>query len=190
MDWENKLKSVIDRYSIKKGTWVSPFWDTSNPVIDEEISPDDIEEAPGSSQIVYINPKDPSKKAYYVVVYIKFLKQFEGSWSLPKFHISRCATIDRFITGNKFNERYFVSRNKTNTLEIVKTDSYERQKIESCELKVCINCLKSINYKNYKYENKTRQEDIYSNFSLLEYFSIFIDTSVPLPEGVKKWLSK
>jgi hypothetical protein len=118
------------------------------------------------------------------------LKQFEGGWTPPKFHIARCSTIDGFINRKKFGERYFASRNKTDELEVVKSDNFNRQKTEKIRLYICKNCLKSINYMNYKYVTALEQEKIYSGFSITEYFSIFIDTSVPLPQKVKNWLNR
>ncbi len=90
----------------------------------------------------------------------------EGS---HQFHFYNCATVNKWREDKKYNWKYKISRN---TFFKVNIESYWKniQKYVSVDLKVCKNCLKESNYYNYESSDYNKKNNIYKNFSVIEYF--------------------
>jgi 5-methylcytosine-specific restriction endonuclease McrA len=98
-----------------------------------------------------------------------------------KFHISNCETINRYIQNNRF-DRYVVStRTDGKFLVNIKnsvTNSFEKKNV-IMELKVCKNCLLTLNYNGYT--NHYGGTQIYNNFELKEFFSQYSTRHTTIP---------
>lgn len=94
-----------------------------------------------------------------------------------KFHLTTCRTISKAFSDER-NSRYVISLRTDGMFKInlMHEDRIiEEGKIES--LKVCKNCLTSINYKGYSvYPSK--KKEIYENFNLEEYFELYKGSSL------------
>lgn len=113
--------------------------------------------------------KNPEGKNVHVLLYIqnqKFSKE-----SKYKFHLSDCSTLIRMES--ELNNKYIVSNKSSGkfVLHLHKNDGTITESIQ--ELKVCKNCLKKINYKNYKDVSQEMQSSIYNNFSLKDFFASY-----------------
>lgn len=111
-----------------------------------------------------------------VLLYIRDVNVSSGRYSqtktLPKFHLSWCATLKNMKANKRF-DRYVLSTNTDGFFEIRKTGRYSRNVSKSSEaLDVCKNCLDKLRYQGYR--NGTswdKNQDIFKNFSLSEFFS-------------------
>ena len=90
-----------------------------------------------------------------------------------KYHICSCDVIESFIANNRF-DRYVASRNTNGKFIINIVDSFSKKYLEKdkeVELRVCKKCL--IRYKYKGYSDFRRDDIIYQNFNLDEFFSLF-----------------
>lgn len=108
-------------------------------------------------------------KGQRVIVYIRdqVYKYYEQGY---KFHFTKCNTIsDAFI--NKRDTRYVLSMRTDGYFSINLMDDGEvvqRGLVEP--LRVCRNCLRSVNYQGYSTAGRERKDQIYEEFELEEYF--------------------
>jgi hypothetical protein len=104
-----------------------------------------------------------------VLLYIRDRRPFDN---LPKFHIANCRTLEGMRETGRF-EKYVVSTRTDGKFKM--NFIYDFGKINStiCELKVCINCLIELSYKGYKRAGNKDRTEIYKNFRLDEYFTIY-----------------
>jgi hypothetical protein len=130
---------------------------------EEEIRPEDIEIVDnlltfkGEIAICYIRDQSTRYKEY-------------------KFHICDCETIEKFKMQKRFDERY-VATNRNDghfTVNVVDELSKEitKEGIQK-ELKICKNCLKRLNYKNYNIKNHSKQNAIFNDFNIEEFFETY-----------------
>lgn len=125
--------------------------------IDElKVAPDgtlEHEDFPGQKMIVYIRDYNGGYK----------------SGSLPKFHISWCATLKAMTESGKYS-RYVVSQrddgffmlNKMNWGELVEENI-------KAKLDVCKNCLSKLDHRNYKRSSGKKRDNIVGEFQVKEF---------------------
>lgn len=95
-----------------------------------------------------------------------------------KYHISDCATIEKMKEIQRF-DRYVVTNNLSGEFDISGYSFREDSHIEiKSELSVCKNCLRKLNYKNYK-ENKNK---VFNEFNLNEFFETYSTLFKHLPK--------
>jgi hypothetical protein len=90
-----------------------------------------------------------------------------------RYHICNCDVIESFIANNRF-DRYVASRNTNGKFIINIVDSYSKHYIEKnkeVELRVCKKCLIRFRYKGYS--DFRRDNEIFENFKLGDFFSLF-----------------
>ncbi len=115
-----------------------------------------------------------SHKGRQVLLYIQdhgkgIRDVLEGRWLGKKYHVADCRTLKGMRDEGRFG-RYVVTNDLTGNFYITGFDWNSGQKMEDhSRLKVCKNCLRTINYKGY--ELGGRQSSIFSEFSLEEFFS-------------------
>ena len=125
-----------------------------------EIKNDGVFEYKGQKLIVYIRDQ-----------YQKYRDKNDGY----KFHLTKCQTIESFDKNNR-NSRYVISKKQNGLFDVNLVDRESKKLIEKKQefLKPCKNCLKEINYKDYK----NNKEEIYKNFQLKEYFERYPSTNL------------
>lgn len=111
-------------------------------------------------------------KGQKVIVYIRdqYAKYYgKGGY---KFHLTSCKTISDAFK-DKRNSRYVISLRTDGFFKInlMEEDELIEENIMA-PLKVCRNCLTSINYENYSSAGSNKNR-IYENFRLSNYFKIF-----------------
>lgn len=113
-----------------------------------------------------------------VIIYINTPFEDEESLSQKlenktRFHFSDCYTIDQMKSANRY-ERYVVTNNTDGWFHVFPYDreakTHKKEEIK-CELRPCQNCLKKLNYKNYKSSGQRQRSDIINNFSIKELFN-------------------
>ena len=84
-----------------------------------------------------------------------------------RFHLTECQTIDKMRKNNRFEFRYIGTNNTDGNFKVsVYSDNLHNIQEEiDTNLKVCKNCLKELNYKEY---NNNR--DVWRSFNLEEFF--------------------
>lgn len=142
-----------------------------------EIDWGDVDLMENTNQITY--------KGRYVIAYIKNQTQYKEVAPSPKYHLAKCSTIKGAESRDVYNTRYHVAKQQDDNFELKVSDSFGKDKLIKQKLLVCKNCLRSIDWSNYKYVGHKKQEDIFSMFSLEKYFSTYIDTIVPAPKRLK-----
>ena len=109
-----------------------------------------------------------------VAVYIR--DQYGSSDSEPhqlnKVHVADCSTLQSMRHQGRY-ERY-VATTRTDGLFIVNFlgsfgSGIRREGVE-CELYVCINCLRRLNYNNYNIRTRSERGEIRESFNLEEFF--------------------
>ena len=90
--------------------------------------------------------------------------------STYKFHVAYCQTLESMYQQGKY-EKYVVST-RTDGIFFVRLSNGRDEVTSEQELKVCKNCLKRLNYKNYNNLPYPKQREIYNKFSLDDFFSV------------------
>lgn len=104
-----------------------------------------------------------------VILYIRDqLGYFDGTTSGYKFHVTGCSTLKAMHTQNRY-DKYVVTENTSGIFKVNRLVDYVPTEIE-VRLNVCKHCLRSLNWKNYKYCSSSAQARIYENFSIEEFF--------------------
>lgn len=118
------------------------------------------------------NPDDDTikYKGKRVIVYIRDQQsRYENS---HKFHIAWCKTLEGKRTGGTYRSKYVVCQRKDGLFLVNIIDQNKVVEQKYIELKVCKNCLTTLNYKNYNEVSSEKQKEIYDNFSLAEFFEM------------------
>lgn len=104
--------------------------------------------------------------------YVVYIRDFESEQD-RRFHICCCATIFNFIKYGTYDVKYksiktaaiSLDRNK-HIFPVYFTNTKEEDRKE---LKVCKNCLWTVNYRNYRNETESRRNKIYEKFSIVDF---------------------
>lgn len=145
-------------------------FDTGITLLDEDfirqLDGDGIE-INGLDEIDFRNDKTLGYKGQRVLIYIRDVSPYREDFSLPKFHISTCETLER-MWKTKRSERYVLYRRENGVFQInvIKNGAME---VRQEKLDVCKNCLTNLNWKNYS-EDKRLRGKIVSQFSIAEFF--------------------
>lgn len=101
-----------------------------------------------------------------------------------KVHVADCITLEEMREKNRF-ERYRAVANTTGEFEVFGASSSTGQEIAGkANLRVCINCLKHLNYKGYV-TDRGRAGEILSNFNLEEFFLAYSTLFRYLPKTIR-----
>ena len=100
-----------------------------------------------------------------------------------RYHVAECATLAEMREKGRF-QRYIATNKLSGVFTIFGTDQSRSQDI-SCDvaLKVCINCLKRINYKDYRNARAARPL-IWKPFDIAEFFNTFSTSFKHLPREI------
>lgn len=141
------------------------------------INLDDVIAAPGGllsyrGQVVLLYIKDPKEDRDTL------LNKPEKA---NRFHVADCKTLERMRDHGRF-ERYVVTNNTSGIFKVGAWDSRtnEREPLEA-ELKVCKDCLRNIDYKDYADSPRGKQRQIWHNFSISEFLEKYTPTFYKKP---------
>lgn len=96
-------------------------------------------------------------------------KALDHGPSGKKVHVADCVTLEQMRQKNRF-ERYRAVANTSGSFEVFGTSHSTGEDVEGqANLRVCINCLKHLNYKGYVTE-PGRAREVLNNFDLEEFF--------------------
>lgn len=114
-----------------------------------------------------------SYKGNQVLVYIpdqgnSLASVLKNPVSGKKFHVSHCSTLTSMQTQNR-NHRYVATNDTSGMFDL--TDWTGSEKARGA-LTVCRNCLKYVNYQDYR-GRSSEQTKIFRSFSLIEFFSTY-----------------
>jgi 5-methylcytosine-specific restriction endonuclease McrA len=117
-------------------------------------------------------------KGHHVVLYIPdqgrhLSRVLADPGSGKKVHVAECATLERMKSEGRF-ERYVVRNGLAPLFKVTGVLDNGRE-IDDAEaqLRVCINCLKKLNYKGYNNAGSRAQKTILGAFSLPGFFSTY-----------------
>lgn len=112
-----------------------------------------------------------------------------------KFHICRCATINKFLEDGFYDKKYFrlfvklvhIVKNRRGFDYIfpVRYNDIGRDGTE--KMKVCKNCLWELNYKGYRNATDDKRNKIVEEFDLLDFYKEY-GTLLPLNDGIPDYL--
>lgn len=99
-----------------------------------------------------------------------------------RFHVSDCRTLESMRQSGRF-QRYFATNKLDGKFRITGTDSRTGQhgELES-ELRVCMNCLSKVNYKDYNHHPQRRS--VWTQFEIAEFFNTFSTSFKHLPRQI------
>ena len=98
-----------------------------------------------------------------------------------RFHVADCKTLQDMRARNRF-DRYYVTNNLSGEFEITGYDYYSNSVTTgTARLKVCINCLKKLNYKGYVSGARAPRKTIWEPFSINEFFKQYSSCFKYLP---------
>lgn len=106
-----------------------------------------------------------------VLLYIRDKRVFPGQspqQKFPKFHVANCSVLSRMRQNGKL-ERYVISTRTDGKFKMNFISAFDREEM-ICDLKVCKVCLANLTYKGYGQRRRRDDKEIYSAFSLDEYF--------------------
>lgn len=150
-----------------------------------------------SKEGMVINPEDLEINAgllsfdgYQVVVYIPdhSYKGVETVIKNPpegnKYHFAECSTIETMKAKGRYETRYSAVHNPDGRFRIV--DAFFPDG-EMVELRPCQNCLKHINYHNFRYLVGRKKRELIDEFALKDLFSTYssLFRSIPSDKKVK-----
>jgi hypothetical protein len=123
--------------------------------------------------IKFLNDGSIAYKNRRVLLYIRDWRQHGRYESYPKFHITNCQTLEEMTARGRF-QRYVVSTRTDGIFNYNLIDSNRLKTEKEGELDVCKNCLKALNYNNYR-DEITREErtKAFKMFDLDEFFIRF-----------------
>jgi len=84
-----------------------------------------------------------------------------------RFHVADCSTLKEMRQKGRY-ERYIATNDLGDDFDVYGVEPVTREEVSgSAKLKVCKNCLKDLNYKNYRYGNKNK---IHKDFEIAAFF--------------------
>ncbi len=98
-----------------------------------------------------------------------------------RFHVADCKTLQDMRSRNRF-DRYFVTNDLSGRFEITGFDPDIRAPLSgTAELRVCINCLKKLNYKGYVSGERNPKKTIWEPFRIDDFFQHYSSCFKYLP---------
>lgn len=90
-----------------------------------------------------------------------------------KYHVADCKKLKEMRKWGKF-EKYVATNMLTGKFLISGYDCFTGEKLqEETTLRICKLCLSNLNYKGYKTKTKNEKLEIFTNFSIGEFFSTY-----------------
>jgi hypothetical protein len=98
-----------------------------------------------------------------------------------RFHVADCQKLNEMKQQNRF-ERYKATNNLQGMFQVYGTSHINGQSVEGeAALKVCMLCLKFLNYKGYK-SNARASKQIHSSFDIAQFLSHYSTIFSAMPE--------
>lgn len=135
---------------------IRPVW------YDIDISADDTELTHSS------DGRSIQYKGDQVILYIR--NQPKTSGGVYKYHLAWCHTLERMHNSQRY-DKYVVSNDRDGWFHVNIVQEDKILKSEWIKMLPCKNCLKKLNWKNYKNVSYQEQDKIMRNFSLEEFFN-------------------
>lgn len=92
---------------------------------------------------------------------------------LCKFHIAGCTTLQDMKRKRKYEDRYVVTNLRRGKFEVNFLEAFGKRLIEEgieCDLHVCRNCLRELDYQDYSTSHRERRNEIRNTFDREEFF--------------------
>lgn len=123
-------------------------------------------------------------KGQKVILYIR--DQRASGYQGYRFHIAECKTLQDMRQKGKF-ERYVVYTRMDGRFIVNRFDWNELvEKEVECEIPVCRNCLRRLNYAGYRNKAKLIRDHIWETFDLIEFFDKYSSRITELPKHTDK----
>ena len=118
-----------------------------------------------------------------ILVYIRdqYISHGQYKYRPYKFHVANCRTIQEMKESGRFKTRYVASNRTGGKFAVNRIGNDRKEEGLSIEMRVCINCLKRLNYKGYNDKKHQDAKKVYDEFSLREFFEIYGRTTVSHP---------
>ncbi len=101
-----------------------------------------------------------------------------------RFHLAHCQTLEGMRQKGRF-DRYVVTNRLDGVFKISGLDpNTQVARDGTAELKVCINCLKHLNFEDYLGTSRARQKAVWHGFSIAAFFEKFSTHFRHLPNDV------
>lgn len=98
-----------------------------------------------------------------------------------RYHVADCQTLNDMKQKKRF-ERYKATNNLQGMFQVYGTSLDTSQSVEGeAALKVCMNCLKFLNYKGYKSNSKISKQ-VHSDFDIAQFLSHYSTMFSAMPE--------
>jgi len=105
-----------------------------------------------------------------VLVYIRDVSTYGGDFSMPRFHVAFCSTLQQMF-GNDRGDRYVVATKESGDFFIQKIVNGRKQSGSWERLNVCQNCLNALSFDGFSYSiAKRARANIVSRFSIPRFF--------------------
>lgn len=124
----------------------------------------------GRQVLLYI--PDHGKKAQDVL---------DGRDEGKKFHVAHCETLEMMKSRNRF-ERYVATTDMSGDFKIQGSDFIGRGVEGTARLRVCINCIKKLNYLRAQSIGSSQRRAIAISFSLADFFETYSSCFKYLPK--------
>lgn len=106
-----------------------------------------------------------------------------------RFHVAECKTIERMKEEHRY-ERYIVTNDTSGIFEVDYVNDDGRTGTTEAKLYVCKNCLKSLNYKDYKTLTPKEKHVIWHNFDIEKFFEEYHPKFSSLPSRTARSAKK
>jgi len=121
-----------------------------------------------------------------VILYIRdqriSLKSYRDSGAGYRFHVADCSTLQTMRDQGRY-ERYVVATRKDGKF-IVNRFNFNQLVEENveCEIPVCKNCLRCLNYQKYHWETRSKKAQIWESFDLIDFFDKYPSRIAKFPK--------
>src|SRR6516164_1362922 len=112
-------------------------------------------------------------KGRRVIVHIRDVAEYGDRYTLPKFHLAMCSTLETMMEKGKYQKRYVVS---TRDDGIFKIHRIRNEKIRKSDerLDICQNCLEQLHYEGFSLQmNSQKRTMAVQKFSIKSFFDEF-----------------
>lgn len=120
----------------------------------------------------------------HVILYIKNhhdkITQTLNGYSTYKFHVAECKTLENMRRIGRF-ARYAVTRDTSGYFNVFGHEMGQLYQGRA-KLKVCINCLKKLNYKGYRHKSGVERDRIVDEFDIGQFFSTYSSFFKEIPK--------
>lgn len=100
-----------------------------------------------------------------------------------RFHVADCKTLQDMRARGRF-QRYMATNKLDGRFLITGSDSMGvYQEVES-ELRVCMNCLEAVNYRDYAHKHGGERRGVWTGFEIAEFFNTFSTSFRYLPRDI------